>query len=136
MADHPTDNLHQPTKSSSSPAETVVKGEKSETSADKELGFIDSLAHRSTGLPGTSRARPASGEKSPWHYAGLGFQFAGTTLLFVFFGYQLDKHMGWSPWGLVSLGMIGVIGSLYLLIKDALKENADGPPKRPTGGKS
>jgi F0F1-type ATP synthase assembly protein I len=88
--------------------------------------WIDSLAQRSSGLPGTSRATKATTkEKSPWRYAGIGLQFLGTTLLFVWIGYELDKRMGWSPWGMVTLAMLSVIGSLYLLIKDVIKENAE-----------
>jgi F0F1-type ATP synthase assembly protein I len=134
MAERREDHLERTTKNSSSPSDNVIEGEKSQTSTDRNVGWIDSLAQRSTGLPGTSRAtKTESDEKSPWRYAGLGLQFAGTTLIFVLMGYQLDKKMGWSPWGLVSLGMLGVIGGLYLLIKEVIKENADEP--RPGGGK-
>jgi F0F1-type ATP synthase assembly protein I len=40
-------------------------------------------------------------------------------------GYYLDSRFGWSPWGTISLTMLGVIGGLYLLIKDALRRNRD-----------
>jgi F0F1-type ATP synthase assembly protein I len=33
--------------------------------------------------------------------------------------------MGWSPWATVGFTMLGLIGGLYLLIKDAIKDNAD-----------
>ena len=36
-------------------------------------------------------------------------------------GYLLDREFGWSPWGLLVLTLIGMIGGLYLLIKEALK---------------
>jgi ATP synthase protein I len=130
MADADKTSREQPPSTSSSPSEKPSDGEVSGDSDDQKVGWIEGLAERSTGLPGTSRAtKPNPEEKSPWRYAGLGLQFAGTSLLFVWFGYMLDNWMGWTPWGLVSLGMLGVIGGLYLLIKEVIKENADEPPK-------
>lgn len=119
-ASHP-----QPIEDSSSSPQNTEGEVDGPNSADKKVGWIESLAHRSTGLPGTEKKKPAAKEKSPWRYAGVGLQFAGTAALFVFMGYKLDEWQGWSPWGTVSLGMLGVIGSLYLLIKDVIKENAE-----------
>src|SRR3954463_986502 len=89
--------------------------------------WLEKLAQKSTGLPDTSPKpdSPASSKDSDtslWKYAGLGIQFAGTVALFAFFGYELDKWQNWSPWGVISLSMIAVIGNLYLLIKEGLKE--------------
>ena len=95
---------------------------------DKKVGWLERLAQRSTGLPGTGKA-PESPQvdKSAWRYAGIGLQFAATTALFTLMGYGLDRKMGWSPWGTVGLTMVGLIGGLYLLIKEALRENETGP---------
>jgi F0F1-type ATP synthase assembly protein I len=128
MARDDNKNREQPIEDSSSSRENASMEDSKPDPSEKNVGWIDSLAQRSTGLPGTSRAEDkATDEKSPWRYAGLGLQFLGTTLLFVWMGYELDKRMGWTPWGMVSLAMLSVIGSLYLLIKDVIKENADGP---------
>ena len=43
--------------------------------------------------------------------------------VFAFMGLYLDRRFGWSPWGTVSLTMVGLVGSLYLLIKDYLEAN-------------
>src|SRR3954447_7878035 len=91
---------------------------------DRPVGWIGGLANRSTGLPGDTSDKPKpEREKSPWSYAGMGLQFAGTTAVFAFIGLYLDRRYGWSPWGTVTLSMVGVVGGLYLLIKDALNEN-------------
>src|SRR5438128_2730857 len=80
---------------------------------DKKVGWIESLAQRSTGLPDLTRPQtppppPAPPGKSPWAYAGLGIQFAGTAVLFTLMGLYVDWKFGWSPWGTVVLSMIGV----------------------------
>jgi ATP synthase protein I len=91
---------------------------------EPKVGWLDRYAQRSAGLP-DAQPPAAPREKSPWSYAGLGFQFAGTATLFALMGLYLDRRFGWSPWGTISLTMLGVIGGLYLLIKDALKRNRD-----------
>jgi F0F1-type ATP synthase assembly protein I len=94
--------------------------------AEPKPGWIEGLAMRSTGLPGDAGpSEKLEADKSPWRFAGLGIQFAATTAVFAWMGWELDRRMGWSPWGLVSLSMFAVIGGLYLLIKEVVKEGAD-----------
>jgi ATP synthase protein I len=100
---------------------------------DASLGWIQGLAKRSSGLPEditqpNPEPKKESG-KNAWSYAGIGIQFAATTGFFAFMGLYLDRRMGWTPWGTVTLTLIGLIGGLYLLIKDALKDNKDPPNK-------
>lgn len=101
--------------------------------ASSQGGWVDKLAERSSGLPGKT-TKSSSGEPevaggaggaggNSWHYAGLGLQFAGTVGIFAAAGYWLDHRFGWSPWGIVTLTMIAVIGSMYLLIKEGMKDN-------------
>jgi F0F1-type ATP synthase assembly protein I len=95
-------------------------------------GWIEQLAKRSTGLPEhQQRDQPADrkGDTSLWRLAGLGIQFAATVAIFAWMGNALDKRMGWSPWGLVTLSLIAVVGNLYLLIKESLQQ--DSPTKKP-----
>ena len=128
MADDRTRDEKQPSDESSSSTPNAKGEEKNADSGDEKVGWINSLAQRSTGLPQYAKKPVASQpetDNSPWRYAGLGLQFAATTGVFVLMGYELDKRMGWSPWGLVTLGMLGLIGGLYLLIKDVIKSNAD-----------
>jgi F0F1-type ATP synthase assembly protein I len=99
---------------------------------DKPAGWIDNLARRSTGLEGDVTplhgARPKS-ESNLWRLAGLGVQFAATVAIFAFMGNAIDKRMGWSPWTLVAFSLLAIIGNLYLLIKETLKQ--DTPAKKP-----
>jgi F0F1-type ATP synthase assembly protein I len=90
-------------------------------SKSEKDSWIDRLAERSAGLAGPD-IQKRTGEKSPWSYAGLGFQFVGTTLVFAFIGYYLDKHYGWSPWGVIACTMIGLIGGFYLMVKEAFRD--------------
>jgi ATP synthase protein I len=114
--------IPEPEKHESPPGQPPDPTKKKE----REAGWIDSFAQRSTGLPGSGHPQPPpSDERSPWSYAGLGFQFAATTAVFALMGVYLDHRFGWSPWGTVSLSILGVTGGLYLLIKDALKRNRD-----------
>ncbi|HEY4329254.1 MAG TPA: AtpZ/AtpI family protein [Phycisphaerae bacterium] len=99
----------QPTK----PSADDKKGQK---------GWLEDMVGRSTGLPETQRHQEIKNEKSPWSYAGVGLQFAGTTAIFALMGWYLDKKFGWTPWGMVGLTALGFVGGLYLLIKESLKE--------------
>ena len=98
----------------------------------KPEGWIDGLARRSTGLPGDETPAPKDreGDKKLWSVFGLGIQFAATVALFALMGYELDKKMNWAPWGLVTLSLLAVIGNLYLLIKESLKEDRPGKRKK------
>ncbi len=113
-------------QSSPKPSET-------ENSADKKVGWIEGLAQRSSGLPegGVKAPQTAPGERSLMSYAGLGIQFAGPIVIFTIAGHELDRRMGWTPWGTVSLAMISVIGGFYLLIKEVMKSNHSGPSPPP-----
>jgi len=90
-------------------------------------GWVGDLAQRSSGVPPANpdgETKQSAGERSAgWRFAGIGFQFAGTVGLFAYFGYWVDQHFGWSPWGTVTLVLIAVIGNMYLLIKEALRQN-------------
>ncbi len=108
----------------------VEPPEKDRQPPDK-AGWIENLAKRSTGLPkdeASSSDTGSQGEKSPWAYAGLGIQFAGTVCLFAYLGHVLDRWQGWNNWGLITLSLVAVIGNMYLLIKESIKQ--DQPRKK------
>lgn len=118
-----------PQPSSSNPSKPSPPGSEGDKK-DKGVGWIEGLAKRSAGLPDLDPATKQSPpDKSAWNYVGLGVQFAGTALVFAIIGIFLDHRYGWSPWGTVTSTMLGVIGGLYLLIKEALKEDQDGGPQ-------
>jgi F0F1-type ATP synthase assembly protein I len=126
MAEPTPQRDEQPTNESSFPPGNVPAGPTPPSpDAGPTPGWIEGLAKRSTGLPGdvTTKRGATQGERTLWTFAGLGLQFAATTALFTYMGYALDRRMGWSPWGMISLAMIAVIGSLYLLIKEAMRDN-------------
>jgi F0F1-type ATP synthase assembly protein I len=52
-------------------------------------------------------------------YSGLGFELAGSVAVFCLIGYFVDRHWGTSPIGLITGAIIGIIGGMYLLIKEA-----------------
>jgi F0F1-type ATP synthase assembly protein I len=87
----------------------------------KKEGWIEKLADRSAGLPGSESTEKDSG-KSAWSYAGKGLQFAVTTALFALIGWYADRRFGWTPWGMIGFSVVGFIGGLYLLIKEALND--------------
>ncbi len=95
--------------------------------------WLDDLAKRSTGLPeNESSSRPISaGDQSLWKLAGLGLQFAVTVVLFALIGREADRRFGWSPWGLISFVLVAVVGNLYLLIKEGMREDKSGSSKTP-----
>ena len=87
---------------------------------------ISGWARRTTGLPGdvtpVGKTERKGGDPGAWRIAGLGLQFAVTVVLFTFFGMVLDEKLGWSPWGVVVMVSVAVVGNLYLLIKESMKE--------------
>ncbi|MGD0088735.1 MAG: AtpZ/AtpI family protein, partial [Planctomycetota bacterium] len=66
------------------------------------------------------RGPPPAGSQELWKYLGLGMQLALTVALFVWLGWWLDQHYGWSPWGTSVLGFLGVAAGLYHFLKDAM----------------
>ena len=97
----------------------------------QDKSFVDDLARRSSGLPEHQKPEPASSqEKSPWAYAGLGLQFAGTVGLLAFAGYEIDQWRHWNNVALITLTLIAVIGSMYMLIKESINADKDKPAKK------
>ncbi|HVX84810.1 MAG TPA: AtpZ/AtpI family protein [Phycisphaerae bacterium] len=94
----------------------------------KTPGWIDTLAKRSTGLPGDESPPPPSSpsggdDPSLWKWAGVGLQFAASVAIFLLIGRWIDTHFGWSYAATLSLLAIALIGNFYLLIKDATRNN-------------
>ncbi|HEY3324731.1 MAG TPA: AtpZ/AtpI family protein [Planctomycetota bacterium] len=58
-------------------------------------------------------------DASLWRLLNLGVQLAGTVAVFVAVGWWLDNRFGWSPWGVLIAGMLGISAGLYQFVKDA-----------------
>lgn len=53
-------------------------------------------------------------------YSGMGFQLLGTILVFTLGGHYLDNYLGWTPALTVTLALLGVVGGLYVALRDFL----------------
>jgi F0F1-type ATP synthase assembly protein I len=51
---------------------------------------------------------------------GIGAQLIGTIGVCLFLGLYLDGQLGTNPWLTVLLSLVGVIGGLYVSLKDLL----------------
>lgn len=64
-------------------------------------------------------------------FAGVGFQFAGAILLFLFAGRWLDGKLGTEPWLLLTGVMVGAAAGFYSmyrqLVIDPRKRDEEGP---------
>ena len=79
--------------------------------------------------PLQDRQDQQDGEVSPWALAGLGTQFFGAILLFVWVGNWLDRRFGTAPLFLLSGVLLGGGGTFYLSYRRLTKPN----DKRGTG---
>ena len=61
--------------------------------------------------------------------AGLGVELAATVGGACLLGYWIDRHFETGPWGLVVCSLIGVVGGLYNLIRQAVHQMFLPPDK-------
>jgi ATP synthase protein I len=93
-----------------------------------------------------NRLETGRGEAGPAvsgaQFAGIGFQFALTILVFVFVGVWLDRRLGTTPWLLLVSVFVGAAGgfySMYRRISVAQRRDAERIAERrnrPRQGKS
>ena len=57
-------------------------------------------------------------------YAGLGLQFLGAILLFLYVGRWLDARLGTAPWLLIVGVLVGAGAGFYSLYRRVMKEQA------------
>jgi len=80
------------------------------------LVFLISL--RELSHPMSERSRPRSG----WvRLAAMGMELTAAVVGLAALGYALDRSFGWKPWGLLTCALIGLVGGMYNLIRDALR---------------
>jgi F0F1-type ATP synthase assembly protein I len=70
--------------------------------------------------PPAPEARRAT-DRSWGQWAGAGFEFAASVLLFFFLGSWADATWGTQPWMTVAGALLGVVVGMYLLIRQALR---------------
>ena len=63
-------------------------------------------------------------------YAGLGLQFLGAILLFLYVGRWLDARLGTSPWLLIAGVLVGAGAGFYSLYRKVMKEQAQEDARR------
>ena len=78
------------------------------------------------------RDRGAGDEKGPSAatYAGLGLQFLGAILLFLYVGRWLDARLGTSPWLLIAGVLVGAGAGFYSLYRKVMKDQAQEDARR------
>ena len=60
-------------------------------------------------------------EPNPWRYAGVGLELVAVVLVLMWVGYWLDGKLDTSPWLMLTGALLGIVGGLYNLVRDALK---------------
>jgi ATP synthase protein I len=66
---------------------------------------------------------------------GVGLQFAGAILLFMFLGRWLDSRLGTEPWLLLAGVAIGAVAGFYALYKTLVPTPRGPEVKRPPAGR-
>ena len=80
--------------------------------------------------PRGEKSRSNDDSNQNWgKFVGLGMEMAVGVGLGYAVGYWLDKRYGWSPRGVLVGTMLGLAAGMYMLIRTAIRMNAD-PPKR------
>src|ERR671939_423109 len=64
---------------------------------------------------------PPDGGPSPATYVGLGFQFLGAILLFLYLGRWLDQRLGTTPWLLIVGVFVGAGAGFYSLYRKLMR---------------
>jgi len=67
-----------------------------------------------------AKLTPAQQQRYWLRYAGMGFEFFAGLLACVLVGIWLDSRFGWSPWGVLVGSGVGLIGSMFNLIRRGL----------------
>ncbi len=65
--------------------------------------------------------KPAADNGRAWtKYMGIGAQLIGTIGISIFIGIWADGQLGTNPWITILMSLVGVIGGLYISVKDLL----------------
>lgn len=72
-----------------------------------------------------------SGLRDLARYGGVGITLALGVAFFAWMGMLVDRRFGTAPWGLVILGLLGAVLSLYKFIRDVNEFDASGETPGP-----
>jgi len=63
-------------------------------------------------------------------FAGLGMELAASVAVLTLLGWWVDRHFGSAPWGVLTGALIGIVGGMYNLVRQALESiRPQGRPK-------
>ncbi len=79
-------------------------------------------------------ASPENEDRGWIRLGGLGIELVASVAGFVAIGFLLDRHYGWSPWGVLIGAALGFIGGLYNLIRGALVASRQEDDERAARG--
>lgn len=65
-----------------------------------------------------------------YKYAGTGFEFAGVLGVCLYLGYLADERWDSEPWGLLIGAAVGLVGGIYLLVKEGNRMMRELDPPR------
>lgn len=64
---------------------------------------------------------PRAPTTNPYRYASMGLELAAGIVGLTLAGYWVDYHFRTGPWGLIVGAGLGIVGSLYNFIRQALE---------------
>lgn len=69
-------------------------------------------------LPGhAGESEDARQARTSWKYGGIGLQFAGSIVLFLYVGRWVDSRLGSTPWGLILGVFVGAGAAFYSMYR-------------------
>jgi ATP synthase protein I len=73
---------------------------------------------------------------SSWvRLSGIGVELVAAVVGFTLIGYWLDRHFGIRPWGVLIGALLGLVGGMYNVIRQALAATREaGSGDKPTSG--
>jgi F0F1-type ATP synthase assembly protein I len=70
-----------------------------------------------------ARGKPNSQPINPWRLAHMGLECAGAAVVMGLAGWWIDSKLGSAPIGVITGGLLGFAGGMYLLIKEGMEAN-------------
>ncbi|HEX2252404.1 MAG TPA: AtpZ/AtpI family protein [Thermoanaerobaculia bacterium] len=76
---------------------------------------------------------PSGRDSSGMRFAGIGFELVAAVGALMLMGWWIDRHFGTTPWALVIGAVVGLIGGMYNLVREALGATRPGPARSGSG---